>query len=164
MGGTMKESSHAIHLAPWLHVVTSSGGVPLGELLPFTGSTYVARLDGREMSDDMSTFQQFEEALKFPSYFGWNWNALHDCLRDLQWLASDHHVLIIESAEHALSGDSEARRELLACLWRSGLGWSFVKRPEGVTLSRLSVVLSCEEGSIHGLVEAVQESQETSAS
>ncbi|MFE7597489.1 barstar family protein [Streptomyces sp. NPDC057494] len=163
MGGTMKENSQAIHLAPWLHIVTPSGGVRLGELLPSSGSAYVARLDGREMSDEVSTFQQFEEALKFPSYFGWNWNALHDCLRDLQWLTSDHHVLIIESAEHALSDDREARKELLTCLWRSGLGWSYVKRPEGVTLSKLSVVLSCEEGSIHSLVEAIQNLQETSA-
>ncbi|APE22634.1 hypothetical protein SVEN_3560 [Streptomyces venezuelae ATCC 10712] len=155
----MKEDSRSIHIAPWLHIVTPSGGVPLGELLPASGRVYVARLDGREMSDEVTTFQQFEEALKFPAYFGWNWDAFHDCLRDLQWLASDHHVLIIESAEQALSEDHAAHRQLLASLWNSGRGWSYVKRPEGVTLSRLSIVLSCDEDSVDDLAGAFQEFQ-----
>ncbi|MEV4944369.1 barstar family protein [Streptomyces sp. NPDC053755] len=138
-----------MHIAPWLHIVTHPGaGVPLGGLLPMSGSVYVARLHGHEMPDEVSAFQKFQEALKFPEYFGWNWNAVNDCLRDLQWLSSDHHVLIIESAEHALSADDAARREFLASLWRSGRSWSYVKRPEGMTLSKLSIVLSCAEDSV----------------
>ncbi|WP_281066504.1 barstar family protein [Streptomyces sp. PvR006] len=159
----MKEDAHSIHLAPWLHIVSTNGGVPLDELLPGSGSVYVARLDGRKMSDDVSTLQQFDEALKFPSYFGWNWNAFNDCLRDLQWLASDHHVLIIESAEQALSEDQEGHSQLLKNLWQAGRGWSYVKRPEGVTLSRLSIILSCDEESVYGLAGAFQELQERSA-
>ncbi|WP_306325069.1 barstar family protein [Streptomyces venezuelae] len=96
-------------------------------------------------------------ALKFPAYCGWNWDAFHDCLRDLRWLASDRHVLIVESAEQALSEDHAIRSQLLAALWRSGQGWSYVKRPEGVTLSRLSIVLSCGEDSADDLAEAFQD-------
>lgn len=151
MGEQMIEQSPAIHIAPWLHIVTPGSGVPLNELLPAPGSVFVARLPGREMLDEVSTFQTFQEKLRFPQYFGWNWNAFRDCLRDLQWLSSDHHVVIIESAEHALSGDETARKDLLTSLWHSGREWSYVKRPEGVTLSRLSVVLSCDEDSVAGL-------------
>ncbi|WP_411109488.1 barstar family protein [Streptomyces sp. c-19] len=158
----MKEDSSAIHIAPWLHVISPSGGVPLGELLPASGNVYVARLDGREMPDEVSTFQQFQEALKFPAYFGWNWNAFRDCLRDLQWLTSDHHVLIIESAEQVLSEDDAAHRQLLASLWRSGRGWSYVKRPEGVTYSRLSIVLSCDEDYASGLAGSFEEFEDGS--
>ncbi|MGW1923746.1 barstar family protein [Streptomyces massasporeus] len=25
---------------------------------------------------------RFDEALRLPDYFGWNWNALRDCLTD----------------------------------------------------------------------------------
>ncbi|MFE7585612.1 barstar family protein [Streptomyces gardneri] len=153
----MIEESDAIHVTPWLHIITPGAGVPLGELLPRSGSVYVAYMDGREMTDEVSTFQEFREALKFPEYFGWNWNAFYDCLRDLQWLSSDHHVLIIESVEHALSEDEIARKELLASLWRAGRRWSYVKRPEGVTLSRLSIVLSSDKDAVPSLSHSLQE-------
>jgi len=35
----------------------------------------------------------FEQGLDFP-YFGHNWNALSDCLRDLDWI-TEHNVVII---------------------------------------------------------------------
>ncbi|MEU7513799.1 barstar family protein [Streptomyces sp. NPDC042898] len=131
----------------------------LDEILPASGRVYVARLNGADMADEMSTFQQFSELLKFPDYFGWNWNAFYDCLRDLQWLSSDHHVLIIESAESALPEDSGARDEFFRSLWRAGQRWSYVKQPEGVTLSRLSIVLSCEEGAMSGLASRLERSR-----
>ncbi|MFE1546868.1 barstar family protein [Streptomyces sp. NPDC058718] len=160
MDGLMDEQTRTIHIAPWMHVVTTGASAPLDEILPASGSVYVARLNGEDMPDEVSTFQQFGELLKFPDYFGWNWNALYDCLRDLQWLSSDHHVLIIESAESALPEDEDARDEFFRSLWRAGHRWSYVKRPEGVTLSRLSVVLSCAKGAVSGLARRLQGIQE----
>ncbi|MER6615948.1 barstar family protein [Streptomyces xantholiticus] len=103
------------------------------------------------MPDEVSAFQRFCESLKFPEYFGWNWNALYDCLRDLQWLSPDHHILIIESAESVLSEDDVAREEFFRTLWRAGQRWSYVERPEGVTRSNLSVVLTCNKESASSL-------------
>ncbi|MFJ9076073.1 barstar family protein [Streptomyces sp. NPDC102278] len=147
----MTEEEPTIRIAPWMHVITTGGFVRLDELLPTSGSVYVARLNGRDMTDEISTFRQFDELLKFPKYFGWNWNAFYDCLRDLQWLSSDHHVLVVDSAENVLSEDGVAREEFFRTLWRAGQRWSYVKRPEGVTLSKLSVVLSCGKESASGL-------------
>ncbi|MGH2483438.1 MAG: barstar family protein [Candidatus Limnocylindria bacterium] len=31
-------------------------------------------------------FRAIAAALAFPGWFGWNWDALHDCLRDLSWM------------------------------------------------------------------------------
>ncbi|MFD4104937.1 barstar family protein [Streptomyces sp. NPDC058650] len=143
-----------------MHIVTTGGSAPIDEILPTSGSVYVARLNGEGMPDEMSTFQQFWELLKFPDYFGWNWNAFHDCLRDLQWLSSDHHVLIIDSAEIALSEDDDARDEFFRSLWRAGQRWSYVKRPEGVTLSKLSIVLSCDKGAVSALASRLRGLQE----
>ncbi|MFF5535340.1 barstar family protein [Streptomyces cinerochromogenes] len=38
------------------------------------------------MCDSDGVFTQFHEALRLPDCFGWNWNALRDCLQDLHWL------------------------------------------------------------------------------
>jgi hypothetical protein len=34
---------------------------------------------------------------RLPSYFGFNWNALSDCLRDLHWI--DRHELVLLHAD-----------------------------------------------------------------
>ncbi|MFJ3584594.1 barstar family protein [Streptomyces sp. NPDC090127] len=160
MGKVMREEAESIHLSPWMHIITAGGGIPVDELLPASGSTYVARLDGREMPDETSAFQHFWEVLKFPDYFGWNWDAFYDCLRDLRWLSSDHHILIIESADRALAEDDSARTEFFESLWRAGQSWSYTKRPEGATLSKLSVVLSCAEESTTGLARMLGDIQD----
>lgn len=36
--------------------------------------------------------------LRFPSYFGHNWDALEECLRDLSWLADQPRVVIVHEA------------------------------------------------------------------
>ena len=36
--------------------------------------------------------------LRFPSYFGHNWDALEECLRDLSWLAEQPRVVIVHEA------------------------------------------------------------------
>ncbi|MFE5768328.1 barstar family protein [Streptomyces sp. NPDC056485] len=145
-----------MHFVPWMHVVPEQGALSVDLLLPMTGRTYVARLDGREMRDADEVFRQFYDRLKLPDYFGWNWDALADCLRDLKWLHADHHVLIVESAHEALPGDVAGRRLLLRTLLRAGQGWSSTRRPEGVDLSGLVVVMSCEASSVSGLREQLR--------
>ncbi|MEU2247183.1 barstar family protein [Streptomyces sp. NPDC019224] len=152
----MEEEAEAIHVAPWMHVIAEGGGLSVDELLPTSGEVRVTRLNGCDLSDEASVFEKFWEAFKFPDYFGWNWSAFYDCLRDLEWLSSDYHILIIESAENALSGDGVAREEFFKSLWRAGRRRSYTKRPEGVTLSKFSVVLSCGKESAPGLARRLE--------
>uniref|UniRef100_A0AAU2VK54 Barstar family protein n=1 Tax=Streptomyces sp. NBC_00008 TaxID=2903610 RepID=A0AAU2VK54_9ACTN len=155
----MEEDVPAVHVAPWMHIITKGGCLKIDEILPSSGNVHVARLSGHDMLDEVSVFQTFWESLKFPEYFGWNWNAFYDCLRDLQWLSSDYHVLVIECAESVLSEDSVAREEFFGCLWRAGQQWSYTKRPEGLTLSKFSVVLSCGKDSMPGFANLLEEIQ-----
>lgn len=152
MGEVEKEESFAIHIDPWMHVVTAGGGVPVDELLPTPGRIHVAQLSGQEIPDEISAFQRLQDSFQFPEYFGWNWDAVYDCLRDLEWLSADHHVLIVKFAEQALLEEGTAREEFFRTLWRAGRRWSYVQRPEGTTLSRLTIVLSCAKGSETNLV------------
>lgn len=47
--------------------------------------------------------------LRFPSYFGHNWDALEECLHDLSWLADRPRVVIVHEAfPFSAAGDSLA--------------------------------------------------------
>jgi Barstar (barnase inhibitor). len=35
------------------------------------------------------------DKLDFPGYFGWNWDALEECLGDLSWLSEGQPVVIV---------------------------------------------------------------------
>lgn len=50
--------------------------------------------------------------LQLPGYFGGNWDALHDCLRDCSWLPDDAEVLL----RHDSLPFAEGRRHRVAYL------------------------------------------------
>jgi RNAse (barnase) inhibitor barstar len=43
--------------------------------------------------------REIAAALRFPDWFGRNWDALEDCLTDLSWLPADGYVLVFEQAK-----------------------------------------------------------------
>ena len=54
--------------------------------------------DAEGVNDNVTLFDRVAEALDFPDYFGRNWDALHECLRDLDWLAGDGYALVGQNA------------------------------------------------------------------
>jgi hypothetical protein len=47
------------------------------------------------------------EKLRFPGYFGWNWDALEECLGDLSWLPPGERVAIVhEDLPFGAGGDN----------------------------------------------------------
>ncbi len=68
----------------------------------------ILRLDARDCPDKDRLLQALGEALRFPDYYGRNWDALEECLFDLSWWSGPVIVLIAHA--HALE------RETLATL------------------------------------------------
>ena len=41
-------------------------------------------------------FQEISCSLRFPSYFGWNWDAFDDCMCDLEWLKFTKMLIVVD--------------------------------------------------------------------
>lgn len=48
------------------------------------------------IQDKMALFKELYDILDFPGYFGFNWDALNDCLRDFCWINSYEIILAHE--------------------------------------------------------------------
>jgi len=44
---------------------------------------------------EQQLFDVLAEKLRFPDYFGQNWDALEECLRDLSWLPKEQPIVIV---------------------------------------------------------------------
>jgi hypothetical protein len=53
-------------------------------------------LDGREVYDKHSFLRKIATVMKFPDYFGENWDALDECITDLDWCSAKRYVLIYD--------------------------------------------------------------------
>jgi RNAse (barnase) inhibitor barstar len=80
---------------------------------------------------------EFAQALKFPDYFGGNFNALFDCLTDLDWLPADHFLLIVQHAEQLLEegGDGDLTA-LINVLEETCDYWQKTVPSEGTDMSK----------------------------
>ena len=58
---------------------------------------FTVRLDGAEISNKGTLLAAMAAGLKFPSYFGYNWDALLDCLRSLpDFIKAGGYAVMIE--------------------------------------------------------------------
>lgn len=129
-------------------VVTTADGpaTPPSAVFTRTGNIRVAHLDGSELPDEDSVFQAFLVAFEFPQYFGWNWDALNDCLRDLKWLPANAYVVVIDHAGDVLAADRERRRTLFRILRRAA------NHPRA---ARFKVLLICESAQVEAVSREV---------
>jgi hypothetical protein len=60
----------------------------------------------RGLPDRSALFEVLRRELHFPHYFGDNWDALSECLRDLSWI--QHRRVVTLHEDLPLSGTKEA--------------------------------------------------------
>lgn len=157
----MSESSWWDDKPPWVHTVLNESPISAWQALPPSGSIYSARMHGEQMGDIDGVFSQFYEALRLPEYFGWNWNALYDCLSDLNWISATRYLLIMEDSEKILTEDPEERSILFRTLLRSAEDWARRPNfPERVK-STFHVILLCSPEARDVLQREIDRAQES---
>ncbi|MFF6878127.1 MULTISPECIES: barstar family protein [unclassified Streptomyces] len=139
-------------------VVPTDSSLSVARALPPTGLIYSARMRGQEMHDSDGVFTQFYEALRLPDYFGWNWNALRDCLTDLHWINAKHFLLTIDDADAALSRSVEEREILFRALNDAVKFWAGKPELPGQEKITFQAVLLCPPDAQEGLLHEIRNS------
>ena len=52
-------------------------------------------------------FHILDLRLNLPDYFGWNWDALEECLRDLSWIEVPHEIVLFHQGLPFPKGSDE---------------------------------------------------------
>ena len=80
---------------------------------------HVSEMSGKNIRSEADLFSAIAKVLNFPDYFGKNWDALDECLRDLEWIPAKGYVLIIRDANplwhHATKVAGDLIRSWLFC-------------------------------------------------
>ncbi|MFI9550611.1 barstar family protein [Nonomuraea endophytica] len=90
---------------------------PLPRWLTVCADPAPAVLDGRLCRTRATFFAEVARVLRFPDYFGHNWDALSDCLRDAGPVA-----LLVENAEDLLSAETPGQFATLLAVFADAAG------------------------------------------
>lgn len=87
---------------------------------------HVATIPGKALASDAELFDALSSAFAFPGYFGRNWNAVADCLGDLEWIEASGYVLVIDDVGDRLT---EPFARLLQIWPSAAQEWSAESKP-----------------------------------
>jgi RNAse (barnase) inhibitor barstar len=112
MSQTLATPEWKAHFVPnpekFLHVVPSPATLPSNYEDAFREMGYrVFRLDGAKITGKETLFRAVAAEMGFPDYFGHNWDALEECLRDMEWAPAQGYVTILESAREFIQSSPE---------------------------------------------------------
>jgi len=124
----MKTPSLSKHLlstkAPWASLVVLKTGDSLDRIVTAPNGFAIKTIHGTKCRTTGGLFAEFAHALSFPEYFGHNWDALEECLADLEWLPAKGYVLLLTEAEQVLRQEEEEYATLLEVLSDAGEAWA----------------------------------------
>jgi len=101
---------------PFFHLAQGDPASLQDRLAPFASEPHAVlrSLRGTKMRTLQGLFDEISAALQFPAFFGENWDALDDCLNDLDWLPVGPCTLLMLDTQHILDRAEPADRAALA--------------------------------------------------
>lgn len=82
------------------------------------------RIDLEGCTGKADLLDRFARALRFPHWFGHNWDALSDCLTDLSWLPARGYRLLLSDPRAIRAAAPEALETALEILAEAAAFWS----------------------------------------
>jgi hypothetical protein len=103
---------------------------------------------GSKSRTTAAQFDEFGAALQFPDYFGENWDALLECLIDLEWLHGDAYLIVITDSHLLLDWEPiEQLAAFLNVLENAARDWANAADSQG-TPRPFHIVLQCAPDSV----------------
>lgn len=110
--------------APWSSLLILPAGTTASALIKAPAGFVLRVINGKKCATSAGLFTEFARALGFPDYFGHNWDAMEECLADLEWLPAKGYVLLLSDAQAVLADDEDEYETLLEILSDAGEAWS----------------------------------------
>lgn len=117
--------------APWSSLLVIPPGMTATTLVKPPAGFALRVVQGKKCTTPAGVFNEFARALEFPDYFGHNWDALEECLADLEWLPARGYVVLITDAQSVIPDDDEEYETLLEILSDAGEAWSKGQTADG---------------------------------
>ncbi|MEK7300786.1 MAG: barstar family protein [Nitrospirota bacterium] len=111
-------------IAPWSSLLVLPAGTTATTLVKAPAGFTLRVVHGKKCSTPAGLFTEFARALGFPDYFGHNWDAMEECLADLEWLPAKGYILLLTDAQAVLADDEDEYETLLEILSDAGEAWS----------------------------------------
>ncbi len=112
---------------PWVQLLILKEGQEFDfEDLRIQFPEYVVKVvDGSDCKNRSDLFIEFYRLFEFPAYFGRNWDALDECITDLEWMPGEGYVLVVKNADRLLSEETQDDYDIfIRTLKKSGEEWS----------------------------------------
>ena len=108
---------------PWTTLLMVTAGQRTESLVRPPNEFALKVIHGTKCQTTDGLLTECARALDFPDYFGHNWDALEECLIDLEWLPAKGYVLLITDAVHVLPNDETEYETFLEILRDAGEAW-----------------------------------------
>jgi RNAse (barnase) inhibitor barstar len=109
---------------PWTVLLVLKGGQRAESVVKRPDGFVLRVIRGRKCRSTAGLFADIAEALEFPDYFGHNWDALEECLADLEWLSGRGYVFVFTEAELILPDEEAEFATFLEVLNDAGEAWA----------------------------------------
>ena len=108
---------------PWTSLLVVKTGQRQESAFEVPDGFVIKVLRGAKCRTTTGLFAEFAHALDFPDYFGHNWDALEECLADLEWLPAKGYAVLMTNAELVLPDDEEDFATFLEVMSNAGEAW-----------------------------------------
>jgi len=109
--------------APWTSLLVLKPRDSTESLVKPPPGFVLKSIKGAKCKTPAALYTEFAKVMELPDYFGHNWDALEECLADLDWMPAKGYVLLLTDAEQILPEDEEDYATLLEVLSDAGKAW-----------------------------------------